>query len=60
MTRTTLEAIGQTGFGQSFEPLTEDGVAHPFSTAAKLFSYVYFTVIEFMLTITQDQLYPRS
>ena len=60
MTRTSLELIGQSGFGYSFEPLAEDGVAHPFSTAAKLFSYVYFAVIEFMLTIIQDQLYPRS
>ena len=61
MTRTALESIGQCGFGYSFEPLTEDGVPHQFSTAAKLFSYaIYFTIIGFMLlTIIQDQLYPR-
>jgi hypothetical protein len=42
MTRTALELIGQTGLGYSFDPLTEDGVHHPYSTTAKLFSYVYF------------------
>ncbi|KAF8809815.1 cytochrome P450 [Phlegmacium glaucopus] len=38
MARTALELIGQSGLGYSFDPLTEDGVPHPYSTAAKLFS----------------------
>ena len=42
MARTALEMIGQSGFGYSFDPLTEDDVPHPFSTAAKFLSYVYF------------------
>ncbi|KAF8955775.1 cytochrome P450 [Flammula alnicola] len=35
MTRTSLELIGQSGLGYSFDPLTEDAVPHPFSEAAK-------------------------
>jgi hypothetical protein len=42
LTRAALEMIGQNGLGYSFDPLTEDGVPHPYSTAAKLLSYVYF------------------
>ena len=42
MTRTALELIGQSGLGHSFDPLTEDGVPHPYSTMAKLLVYVYF------------------
>jgi len=34
MTRTALELIGQSGLGYSFDPLTEDGVPHPYSTAS--------------------------
>ena len=41
MTRTALELIGQSGLGYSFDPLTVDGVPHPYGTTAKLFSYVY-------------------
>ncbi|TFK40021.1 cytochrome P450 [Crucibulum laeve] len=35
MVRTALELIGQSGFGYSFDPLTEDGVPHPYSKAVK-------------------------
>ncbi|KAF9048762.1 cytochrome P450 [Panaeolus papilionaceus] len=35
MTRTSLEVIGQSGFGYSFEPLTEGGKSHPYSTCVK-------------------------
>ena len=42
MSRTTLELIGQSGFGHSFEPLTQDGVSHPYSAAVRSFRYVYF------------------
>ncbi|RXW14578.1 hypothetical protein EST38_g11278 [Candolleomyces aberdarensis] len=35
MTRTALELIGQSGLGYSFDPLTEDGQEHPFSTSVK-------------------------
>ncbi|KAJ3504638.1 hypothetical protein NLJ89_g7834 [Agrocybe chaxingu] len=35
MTRTALELIGQSGFGFSFDPLTEDSITHPYSEAAK-------------------------
>ena len=42
MARTALELIGQSRLGYSFDPLTENGVPHPFSDAAKLLTYVYF------------------
>ena len=42
MTRTALELIGQSGLGYSFDPLTDDGVPHPYGKAAKSFAYVYF------------------
>ncbi|KAF8805234.1 cytochrome P450 [Phlegmacium glaucopus] len=45
MTRTALELIGQSGLGYSFDPLTEDGVPHPYSTAAKLFIPTLFKMI---------------
>ncbi|KAF8966255.1 cytochrome P450 [Flammula alnicola] len=35
LTRTAMELIGQSGLGYSFDPLTEDGVPHPYSIAAK-------------------------
>ncbi|KAF9048760.1 cytochrome P450 [Panaeolus papilionaceus] len=35
MARAALEVIGQSGFGYSFEPLTEDGASHPFSGCVK-------------------------
>ncbi|KIM41635.1 hypothetical protein M413DRAFT_72029 [Hebeloma cylindrosporum] len=35
MTRTALELIGQSGFGYSFDPLTEDANKHIFSKSAK-------------------------
>ncbi|PPR05971.1 hypothetical protein CVT24_004635 [Panaeolus cyanescens] len=35
MARTSLEVIGQSGFGYSFEPLTEGGKSHPFSDCVK-------------------------
>ena len=63
MTRTALELIGQSGLGHSFDPLTEDGVPHPYSTMAKLLVYVYFPAMmdpssEFAdnRTLAQDQL----
>ena len=45
MTRTALELIGQSGLGYSFDPLTEDGVPHSYSTTVKLFTYVHFPAI---------------
>ena len=42
MTRSALELIGQSGLGYSFDSLTEDGVPHPSSVAAKSLGYVYF------------------
>ena len=41
MTRTALELIGQSGFGYSFDSLTEDGKQHIFSKAIKELSYVW-------------------
>ncbi|CAA7265718.1 unnamed protein product [Cyclocybe aegerita] len=35
MTRTALELVGQSGFSVSFDPLTEDGIPHPYTVAAK-------------------------
>ncbi|TFK40022.1 cytochrome P450 [Crucibulum laeve] len=35
MVRTALELIGQSGFGYSFDRLTEDDTPHPYSTAVK-------------------------
>ncbi|KAJ3516546.1 hypothetical protein NLJ89_g1046 [Agrocybe chaxingu] len=35
MTRTALELVGQSGFGVSFDPLTEGGIPHPYTVAAK-------------------------
>ena len=35
MTRTSLELIGQSGLGYSFDPLTEDSDKHIFSKSAK-------------------------
>ena len=40
MTRTAFELIGQSGFGHSFDPLTEDGNQHIFSKSAKELVYV--------------------
>ncbi|KAF8805218.1 cytochrome P450 [Phlegmacium glaucopus] len=45
MTRTALELISQSGLGYSFDPLTEDGVPHPYSTAAKLFMPTLFKTL---------------
>ena len=42
MGRTALELIGQSGLGYSFDPLTEDGVPHPYGIAAKRLAYVQF------------------
>ena len=36
LTRAALELIGQSGFGYSFDPLTEDAKEHPFVTSVKL------------------------
>ena len=44
MTRTALELIGQSGFGYSFDPLTEDGDKHMFSKSAKKYVYVRLNV----------------
>ncbi|KAF9533506.1 cytochrome P450 [Crepidotus variabilis] len=35
MSRTALELLGQSGFGHSFDSLTEDEETHPFATAVK-------------------------
>ncbi|KAJ3510085.1 hypothetical protein NLJ89_g4875 [Agrocybe chaxingu] len=45
MTRTALELVGQSGFGFSFDPLTDDGVPHPYSTAAKRLVPVSFKML---------------
>ncbi|KAF8905032.1 cytochrome P450 [Gymnopilus junonius] len=45
MTRTALELIGQSGFGFSFDPLTEGGVAHPYSASVKQFIPVLMKVL---------------
>jgi len=45
MSRTALELIGRSGLGYSFDPLTEDGVPHPYSTAAKLLSPTIFKMM---------------
>ncbi|KAF8150633.1 cytochrome P450 [Crassisporium funariophilum] len=45
MTRTALELIGQSGLGYSFDPLTEDGVPHPYSVSAKQLVPVLFQLI---------------
>ncbi|KAF8807052.1 cytochrome P450 [Phlegmacium glaucopus] len=42
MTRTALELIGQSGLGYSFDPLAEDSVPHPYSTAANSFTPTLF------------------
>ncbi|KAH6909120.1 cytochrome P450 [Coprinopsis sp. MPI-PUGE-AT-0042] len=36
LTRAALELVGQSGFGYSFDPLTEDAKEHPFVTSVKL------------------------
>ncbi|PPQ65281.1 hypothetical protein CVT26_000241, partial [Gymnopilus dilepis] len=45
MTRTALELIGQSGLGYSFDPLTEDAVAHPYSISTKQFVPVSFKLL---------------
>jgi cytochrome P450 len=45
MTRTALELIGQSGLGYSFDPLTEDGVAHPYSASTKQFVPISFKFV---------------
>jgi len=40
MTRTASELIGQSGFGYSFDPLTDDVNQHIFSKSAKELMYV--------------------
>ncbi|KDR76351.1 hypothetical protein GALMADRAFT_67729, partial [Galerina marginata CBS 339.88] len=47
MTRTALELIGQSGLGYSFDPLTEDGVPHPYSTSVKQLVPAAFKLIFF-------------
>ena len=47
MTRTALELIGQSGFGYSFDPLTEDGSAHIFSKLGKELVYVWLDIANF-------------
>ena len=46
MTRTAFELIGQSGFGYSFDPLTEDGNQHIFSKSSKELMYVQ---LEFLI-----------
>jgi hypothetical protein len=40
ISRTALELIAQGGLGYSMDPLTEDAVIHPYSTAVKELVYV--------------------
>jgi hypothetical protein len=37
MTRTSLELIGQSGFGFSFDSLAEDSIPHPYAVSVKRF-----------------------
>jgi len=60
MARTALELIGQSGLGYSFDPLTEDGVPHPYCGAAKLLVYVYyFPEITAVIHFLADNSYKR-
>ncbi|KDR76354.1 hypothetical protein GALMADRAFT_68050 [Galerina marginata CBS 339.88] len=45
MTRTALELIGQSGLGYSFDPLSEDGVPHPYSISVKQLIPVSFKLL---------------
>ena len=47
MSRTALELIGQSGFGYSFDPLTEDGHDHIFSKSVKELVYVRLNIVNF-------------
>jgi len=38
VSRTALELIGQSGFGYSFDDLTEDAVPHPYAVVVRRFS----------------------
>ena len=57
MNRTALELIGQSGLGCSFDSLTED-VPHPYSIAAKSFSYVDFPGITARYSIADKHTRP--
>ncbi|KAJ2912873.1 hypothetical protein MD484_g7526, partial [Candolleomyces efflorescens] len=41
ITRASLEIIAQTGFGTSWDPITEEAEEHPFTASAKLIMYVF-------------------
>jgi hypothetical protein len=47
MIRTALELIGQSGYGYSFDPLTEDGNDHIFSKSVKEVVYVRSDITDF-------------
>ena len=52
MARTAFELIGQSGFGCSFDPLTEDSNQHIFSKSAKELMYVQSEIL--MLRAADD------
>jgi hypothetical protein len=41
MTRIALEIFGQSGFGTSFAPVTEDSPEHPYASSVKDLTYVF-------------------
>ncbi|EAU85619.1 cytochrome P450 [Coprinopsis cinerea okayama7 len=45
LTRTALELIGQSGFGYSFDPLTEHHEEHPYVTSVKLLTAMLMKTI---------------
>jgi len=54
MSRTALELIGQSGFGYSFDGLTEDCVPHPFADAVKRLEWVYYASLFNCMWLTSD------
>ena len=48
MTRTALELIGQSGYGYSFDSLTEDRNDHIFSKSVKELVYVRLEIANFL------------
>jgi hypothetical protein len=55
MTRTMLEFTGQSGFGYSFDSLTEDSEEHPFVTSLKGFMCVPSDPSKFADVLNREQ-----
>lgn len=58
MTRTVLELTGQSGFGYSFDSLTERSEEHPFARILKDLTYDNYLSVNFIDLILEMEIGP--